>query len=82
MTEGHNGVNGPQLQAFVERIEKMEADKAEIAADIRDVYAEARGTGFDPKIIRKVVARRKMDKHKADEEAAMLELYLSALGTF
>lgn len=79
MNEGHNGVNGAQLQAFIDRIEKMEEEKSTIGADIRDIYAEARGTGFDPKIIRKVVALRKQEKSKRDEEAAMLDLYLAAI---
>lgn len=76
---GHNSINGAHLGAFVERIEKMEEEKRAIGDDIKDVYSEAKSTGLDPKMIRKVVSLRKLDKAKRDEEAAILELYLSAL---
>ncbi|WP_424361276.1 DUF2312 domain-containing protein [Methylocystis sp. JAN1] len=75
-----NGVDGGHLQAFIERIEKLEEEKRAIADDIKDVYAEAKGTGFDPKIIRKVVSLRRQDKNKRQEEEEILGLYLSALG--
>lgn len=75
-----NAVDGGHLRAFVERIEKLEEEKRAIADDIKDVYAEAKGTGFDPKIIRKIVSLRKQDKHKREEEEEILELYLAALG--
>jgi uncharacterized protein (UPF0335 family) len=78
--DGSNGVNGQHLQSFIERIEKLEEEKKAIADDIKDIYAEAKGTGFDPKIIKKVVALRKMDAHKREEEESILELYLSSLG--
>lgn len=77
---GHNSVNGDHLRAFVERIEKMESDKRVIADDIKDVYAEAKSTGFDAKMIRKIVAMRRVDEAKRREEEAILELYLAALG--
>ena len=80
MTERNNGVDGAHLQAFIERIERLEEEKKALADDIRDVYAEAKGTGFDPKIIKKVISLRKMDKAKREEEEAILELYLSSLG--
>jgi len=73
-------VDGGHLRAFIERIEKLEEEKLAIADDIRDVYAEAKGTGFDPKIIRKIVSLRKQDKSKREEESEILEIYLSALG--
>ncbi len=73
-------VDGGHLRAFIERIEKLEEEKLAIADDIRDVYAEAKGTGFDPKIIRKIVSLRKQDKSKRHEEEEILDLYLSALG--
>lgn len=73
-------VNAQRLRAFVERIEKLEAEKQEIADAIKDVYGEAKATGFDPKILRKTVALRKLDRHKRIEEEAILDLYLSALG--
>lgn len=77
---GHNSVNGGQLRAFVERVEKLEEAKRAISDDVKEVYAEARGTGFDAKMIRKVVALRKQDRAKRQEEEAILGLYLSALG--
>lgn len=73
-------MNNNQLMTLVERIEKLEADKAEIAADIKDVYAEAKANGFDIKILRKVVALRKKGEGERKEEQTMIDLYLSALG--
>jgi uncharacterized protein (UPF0335 family) len=75
-----NAVDGGHLRAFIERIEKLEEEKRAIADDIKDVYAEAKGTGFDPKIIRKIVSLRRQDKSKRQEEEEILDLYLSALG--
>ncbi len=69
-----------QLRAFIERIEKMEDEKAAIAADITEVYAEAKGNGFDTKILRKIIAVRKQDANERMEEEALMELYMSALG--
>jgi uncharacterized protein (UPF0335 family) len=69
-----------QLQSIVDRIEKLEDERALLAADIKDIYAEAKGNGFDPKIIKKVVALRKKDAAQRAEEEALLETYMSALG--
>jgi uncharacterized protein (UPF0335 family) len=69
-----------QLRAFVERIERMEEEKAAIADDIKEIYAEAKGNGFDTKTIRKIVAIRKQDANERLEQEALLELYMSALG--
>jgi uncharacterized protein (UPF0335 family) len=69
-----------QLKAFVERIERMEEEKAAIASDIRDIYAEAKGNGFDTKVLRQVVKIRKQDHSERMEQEAILELYLQALG--
>lgn len=69
-----------QLKALIERIERLEDEKAAIAADIKDVYAEAKGTGFDPKIIKKLVAMRKQDSAKRREEQALIAIYMDALG--
>ena len=69
-----------QLRAFVERIERMEEEKAAIAGDIKEIYAEAKGNGFDTKILRKIVAIRKQDANERMEQEAVLELYLAALG--
>ncbi len=73
-------ISNGQLQSIVERIERLETEKAELAGDIKDVYAEAAAHGFETKIIRKVIALRKKDKAQRDEEEAKLELYLNALG--
>ena len=69
-----------QLRAILERIERLEEDKAAVMADMKEVYAEAKGNGFDTKIIRKVVRIRKQDRAKRQEEEALTDLYLSALG--
>ena len=68
------------LRGFVERIERLEEEKATLAADIRDVYAEAKAHGFDAKTLRKVVGLRKMDPAARSEQEEMLDLYLHALG--
>jgi uncharacterized protein (UPF0335 family) len=69
-----------QLKSIIERIERLEQEKAEIAEQIKEVKAEAKGNGFDPKIITKVVRLRKVDRAKRQEEEAILDLYLSAIG--
>jgi uncharacterized protein (UPF0335 family) len=69
-----------RLKTIIERIERLEEDKAAIMADLKEVYAEAKGEGFDSKIIRKVVRMRKQDKAKRLEEEALIDLYLSAIG--
>lgn len=69
-----------QLKSLVERIERLEEEKKTIGADIKEVYAEAKGHGFDTKILRKVIALRKKDKDAAQEEQALIELYADALG--
>ncbi len=69
-----------QLRSIVERVERLEAEKAEIAEQIKEVYAEAKGNGFDVKIIRKAVRSRKMDPAKRAETKAILDLYAVALG--
>ena len=69
-----------RLRTIIERIERLEEEKAQITADIGEVYAEAKGEGYDVKILRKVVALRKQDKAKRQEADAILDLYLSALG--
>lgn len=75
-----NAIDANHLKAFLERIEKLEEEKRAIADDIKDVYAEAKGTGYDVKIIRKIVSIRRQDRHKRREEEEILDLYLSALG--
>ncbi len=69
-----------QLKSFVERIERLEEEKKTIADDIKDVYAEAKGNGFDTKVLRKVIQLRKQDQNERAEQDAVLELYMQALG--
>jgi uncharacterized protein (UPF0335 family) len=69
-----------RLRTIIERIERLEVDKATVMNDIKEVFAEAKGEGFDVKILRKVIRMRKMDKAKRDEEEALIDLYLSAIG--
>lgn len=69
-----------QLRAFVERIERLEEEKKAIAEDIREVYAEAKGNGFDTKVLRQVIRIRKQDRAERLEQEAILDLYLAALG--
>jgi uncharacterized protein (UPF0335 family) len=69
-----------QLKSLVERIEHLEEEKAALTADIREVYSEAKGQGFDTKIIRQVVRLRKLDRADRQEQEAILDLYLAALG--
>ncbi|MFA5964788.1 MAG: DUF2312 domain-containing protein [Sphingomonas sp.] len=69
-----------QLRLFIERIERLEEEKKGMADDIRDVYAEAKSTGYDVKTMRAVVRLRRMEKHHRDEAEALLETYKAALG--
>jgi uncharacterized protein (UPF0335 family) len=69
-----------RLKSFFERIERLEEDKAAVANDLKEVFAEAKGEGFDTKIMRKILRLRKQDKAKRQEEEALIDLYLSAIG--
>ncbi|MBL8893993.1 MAG: DUF2312 domain-containing protein [Rhizobiales bacterium] len=69
-----------QLKSLVERIERLEEEKKTIAGDIKEVYAEAKANGFDTKILRKLISIRKKDRNEREEEDAILDLYMSALG--
>jgi uncharacterized protein (UPF0335 family) len=75
-----NSVDAGHLRAFLERIERLEEEKRAIADDIKEVYAEAKGTGYDVKIMRKIVSIRRMDADKRREEEEILDIYLAALG--
>lgn len=75
-----SGFAREQLRALVERIERLEEEKAGLAGDIREVYAEAKGHGFDTKTLRQVIRMRKLDLAERQEQEAMLDLYLHALG--
>lgn len=87
---GHNSkierlsadVNAEHLRAFIERIERLEEEKRAIADDIKEVYSEAKGTGYDAKVMRKIVSLRRMDRQKRIEEEEILSLYMEALGEF
>lgn len=74
------GVGAAQIRAVVERIERLEEEKKALADDIRDVYAEAKANGFDTKTLRQVVQLRRQDRAEREERAALLDLYLHALG--
>jgi uncharacterized protein (UPF0335 family) len=69
-----------KLKSLIERIERLEEDKAAVAADLKEVFGEAKSDGFDTKIMRKVIRLRKTDKAKRQEEEALIDLYLSAIG--
>lgn len=84
---GHNsgdigGISSDRLKSFVERIEHLAEEKASLANDMKDVFAEAKSVGFDTKIMRQVIRLRKMDKADRDEQQELLELYGQALGIF
>ena len=73
-------IAGDQLKSIVERIERLEEEKKTIGDDIKEVYAEAKGNGYDVKVLRKVIALRKRDRNERAEEEAILDLYLQAVG--
>lgn len=75
-----DSVDNGQLRAFIERVERMETEKKAIADDIKEIYAEAKGNGFDTKVMRRIVNIRKQDANERMEQEAILELYMSALG--
>jgi uncharacterized protein (UPF0335 family) len=74
------GVAGAQLKSLIERIERLEEEKRALGEDIKEVFAEAKGTGFDTKIMRQIIKIRKMDKDEHDEQESLLDLYMRALG--
>ena len=74
------GTTADQLRSIIERIENLEEEKASLSADIREVYAEAKGNGFDVKALRAIVRMRKKDEHERMEEEAVLATYMHALG--
>ncbi|MEM1133586.1 MAG: DUF2312 domain-containing protein [Pseudomonadota bacterium] len=78
MSEGN--VAKDQLRLFLERVERLEEEKKGISDDIRDVYAEAKSQGYDPKIMRQIVRLRKMETHDRQEMEAVLETYKAAVG--
>jgi uncharacterized protein (UPF0335 family) len=74
------GVAADQLRSIVDRIERLEEEKKALAEDIKEVYAEAKGNGFDTKILRKIIALRKRDVSERQEEETILDVYMRALG--
>jgi uncharacterized protein (UPF0335 family) len=74
------GIAGERLKSLIERIERLEEERRALGEDIKEVYAEAKGTGFDPKIMRQIIRIRKRDKDDLDEEETLLDLYKRALG--
>lgn len=80
MSVSPDSVAQDQIRAFIERVERLEEEKSAIAGDVKEVYAEAKGNGFDTKVLRKIIAIRKMDHNERMEQEALLELYLTALG--
>ena len=74
------GIAGEQLRTIIERIERLTEELGALREDIKDVYSEAKGNGFDTKIIRKIISIRKRDRDELDEEETMLEVYMRALG--
>jgi uncharacterized protein (UPF0335 family) len=78
MSEG--SIAADQLRLFIERIERLEEEKKGIADDIKDVYSEAKANGYDTKIMRKIVALRKMESHELQEQDALIDTYRAALG--
>ena len=75
-----DNVSAEQLRQFIERVERLEEEKKGFADDIKDVYSEAKATGFDTKTMKAIVRLRKMEKHHRDEADALLETYRQALG--
>jgi uncharacterized protein (UPF0335 family) len=80
MADGSSGIAADQLRSYIERIERLEEEKRGLSADIRDVYAEAKGNGFEPKVMRRVVALRRMESADRQELDALLDLYRNAVG--
>jgi uncharacterized protein (UPF0335 family) len=80
MSENSGQISSERLRSFVKRIEKMEEDKAAVAEDLKEIYGEAKGAGFDTKIIRKIISLRRLELEKRREQEELIELYKSALG--
>lgn len=83
-TVGHNSgdksISAKRLKSFIERIERLIVDKENVAADVREVFAEAKSAGYDPKIMRQVVKLRKLDPADRQEQESLLQVYLDAVG--
>lgn len=80
MTKGHNSVDAGRLHSLIQRIEKLETEKAGIAADIGEIYSEAKSAGYDVPVLRALIRERKQDAEKLAEKNAMLDVYRNAIG--
>lgn len=80
LAKADKGISAQRLKSFIERIERLEDEKKVLGADVREVYSEAKSTGFDPKIMKKVIAIRKLDKAERGEQEALMQVYLDAIG--
>lgn len=80
MSPDTGGIAAEQLKSFIERIERLEEEKKGLSADIREVYAEAKSAGFDPKIMKQVIKLRAMDREDRQEQEALVDLYRNAVG--
>lgn len=76
----HGAIDNQQLLTIIERIEKLNEDTANIAADIKEIFAEAKSAGFDPKYIRQMIRLRKLDPDEIDEQDELVKMYRGALG--
>jgi uncharacterized protein (UPF0335 family) len=79
-TKTVNGVDGAHLKSYIERIEKLEADKKAIADDVKEIFSEAKAFGYDIKIMREILKLRKLDQNELYEKESMVEIYKTALG--
>lgn len=78
--ENHGAIDGQQLLSIVERIERLNEDAAAIAADIKEIYSEAKSAGYDPKYIRECIKLRKKDADELDEQDELMQMYRNAIG--
>ena len=79
-TSDVGGIAGARLRSFIERIERLEEEKQGLAADIREIYSEAKGVGFDTKVMRQIIKLRKMEQADRREQEELLDLYMQAIG--
>jgi uncharacterized protein (UPF0335 family) len=77
--QADKGISAQRLKSFIQRIERLEEEKKALTTDTREVYAEAKSGGFDPKIMRKVISLRKLDKSERQEQEALMQVYLDAI---
>lgn len=78
--QADKGISAQRLKSFISRIERLEEEKKTMGADIREIYSEAKSAGYDPKIMRKVISLRKLDTAERQEQEALLQVYIDAIG--